>query len=77
VKGFYQQGISWRIVKILEKTPGKEKLYSSNMDGQIKSRIMSEQSKALIALYGKELLKKYPYQIYSDIIKDIDPLDIP
>ncbi len=77
VKGFYRQGISWRIVKILEKAPGKEKLYSSSMDGQIKSRMMSEQNKTLIAQYGKELLKKYPYQIYPDSIKDIDPLDIP
>lgn len=77
VKGFYQQGISWRIVKILEKTPGKEKQYSANMERQVKSRIISEQNKALIALYGKELLKKYPHQIYPDRIKDIDPLDIP
>jgi hypothetical protein len=77
VKGFYQQGISWRIVKILEKAPGQEKAYSTNMDGQIKSRIMSEQNKALIAQYGKELLSKYPHQIYADKIKDIDPLNIP
>jgi hypothetical protein len=39
--------------------------------------MMSEQHKALIDLHGKELLKKYPYQIYPDSIKDIDPLDIP
>ena len=77
VKGFYRQGISWRIVKILEKTPGKEQQYSSNMEQQIKNRMMSEQNNALIDLYGKELLKKYPYQIYPDSIKDIDPLDIP
>lgn len=77
VKGFYQQGISWRIVKILEKAPGKEMPYSANMEGQVRSRIMSEQNKALIAQYGKELLKKYPCQIYPDRIKDIDPLDIP
>jgi hypothetical protein len=77
VKGFYQQGISWRIVKILEKTPGKEQPYSSNMERQVQSRMMSELNKALIAQYGKELLKKYPYQIYPDSIKDINPLDIP
>ena len=77
VKGFYQQGIGWRIVKILEKTPGKEKPYSSNMEGQIKNRIMSEQNKASLARYGEELLKKYPYQIYHERIEDIDPLDIP
>ena len=77
VKGFFRQGISWRIVKILEKAPGQEKPYSTNMEGQIKSRMMSEQNKALIAQYGKELLSKYPYQIYADKIKDIDPLNIP
>jgi len=77
VKGFYRQGISWRIVKILEKTPGKEKQYSANMERQVKSRIVGKQNKALIAQYGKELLKKYPHQIYADKIKDINPLDIP
>lgn len=77
VKGFYQQGISWRIVKILEKTPGLEKPYSSDMESRVKSRLKSELSKALIEKYGKELLKKYPYQIYADRIKDIDPLNIP
>ena len=77
VKGFYRQGISWRIVKILEKTPGKEQPYSSNMEQQVKNRMMSEQNEILIDLYGKELLKKFPYQIYPDVIKDINPLDIP
>jgi len=77
VKGFFRQGISWRIVKILEKTPDKEQPYSSNIEQQVKNRMMSEQHKILIDLYGEELLKKYPYQIYPDSIKDIDPLDIP
>jgi len=77
VKGFYRQGISWRIVKILEKTPGKEKQYSANMEGQIKNRMMSELNKVVIAQYSKELLSKYPHQIYADKIKDIDPLNIP
>ena len=77
VKGFHRQGISWRIVKILEKTPGKDKQYSANMEEQVKSRMMSELNKALIAQYSKELLSKYPHQIYADKIKDIDPLNIP
>lgn len=77
VKGFYRQGINWRIVKILQKTPGKEQPYSGNMEQQVKNRIMNEQFKVLIAQYGKELLIKYPYQIYDDKIKDIDPLNIP
>jgi hypothetical protein len=77
LKGFYQQGIKWRIVKILEKTLGQVKPYSSQLDGMIKSRMMSQQSKDLAAQYGKELLEKYPYQIYADRIKDLDPLNIP
>jgi len=77
VKGFYQQGISWRIVKILEKIPGKEQPYSGNVEQQVKNAMMSEQFKALLAQYGKELLNKYPHEIYDDRIKDIDPLNIP
>jgi len=77
VKGFYRQGINWRIVKILEKTPGKEQPYSSNMEPQIKNRLMSEQNNIAIDLYGQELLKKYPYQIFPDSIRDINPLNIP
>jgi hypothetical protein len=39
--------------------------------------MMSEQSKELAAQYGKELLKEYPFQIYADRIKNLDPLNIP
>jgi hypothetical protein len=77
VKGFHREGIKWRIVKILEKKPGEAKEYSSDMDMQIKRTMMTEQRKTLLAKYGQELLKKYPYKIYADKIKDIDPLDIP
>jgi len=77
VKGFYREGITWRIVKILEKKPGQVKPYSNEMAKQVKGRIMSEQKKTLVAQYGQELLKKYPYKIYPDRIKDIDPLNIP
>ncbi len=77
IKGFYQKGIKWRIVKILEKNPGKVKGYSKNMGQRVKERIVSEQRDALLTKYGNELLKKYPYKIYTEQIKDIDPLDIP
>ncbi len=77
VKGFYQQGIKWRIVKILEKKPGEVREYTANMDGQIKDKIMTAQRDALLARYSKELLQKYTHKIYLDRIKDIDPLDIP
>ena len=77
VKGFYQRSIKWRIVKILEKNPGQLKGYSDNMGQRAKERIVSEQRDALLAKYGDELLKKYPYKIHAEKIKDIDPLDIP
>jgi len=77
VKGFYQNSIKWRIVKILEKKPGKVKGYSSDIERRVKERMVNEQRDALLAKYGNELLKKYPYQVYTEQIKDIDPLDIP
>lgn len=77
VKGFYRAGLKWRIVKILEKNPGTVKEYSSDMENRVKSRMVDEQRNALLEKYSKELLGKYPYEIYADRIKDIKPLDIP
>ncbi len=77
VKGFYQNNVKWRIVKILEKKPGKVKGYSTDMERRAKEKMLSEQREALLAQYSNELLKKYLYKIYAEKIKDIDPLDIP
>lgn len=77
LKGFYKQGIHWRIVKILEKAPGEVKEYSTKMDYRIEEIIMSEQREALLAEYRLELLKKYPHEIYAGKFEDIDPLKIP
>jgi hypothetical protein len=77
VKGFYLDGIKWRIVKILEKTPGKVKEYSSDMKSTVASNMREEQRTAIMQNYRTELLEKYSYEIYADRIKDINPLDIP
>lgn len=77
LKGFYRSDIKWRIVNILEKNPGEVKDYSSDMEQRVKEKMLSEQKDAILAEYGKELLKKYQYKIHADRIKDIDPLDIP
>ena len=61
----------------MEKKPGEVKEYSSDMENRVKWRMVGEQRNALLEKYGKELLGKYPYEIYADRIKDIDPLDIP
>ncbi|UCF14168.1 MAG: peptidyl-prolyl cis-trans isomerase, partial [Phycisphaerales bacterium] len=77
VKGFYrQEGVKWRVVKILEKNPAEPKEYDEKMLPQIKDRMMSERRDALLAAYRKELLGKYTHHIYADKVKDIDVMDI-
>ncbi len=77
IKGFYSEGLKWRIVKILEKKPAEAKEYSADMKDLVKLRIMDEWRNTTMANYRKELLQKYPYEIYAEKIKDIDPLSIP
>ena len=77
MKGFYRTGVNWRIVKILEKSPGELTGYSEKMDNRIKDKMVSEQRDAILEKYRNELLKKYTYKIFVDKIKGIDPLAIP
>ena len=77
VKGFYADGVKWRVVKILQKNPGSIKEYAEFMKDRIKSKILSEQRNTLLEKFSKEILEKYPHEIYADRIKDIDPLNIP
>jgi len=77
VKGFHGDGIKWRIVKILEKTPGVIKEYSAEMNKNIEMKILIEQRAATVEEYRNELLKKHPHEMYAERIRDINPLDIP
>ncbi len=77
IKGFAQQGVKWRVVKILSKNPGQIKEYTDKMNNKIRNLMLSEQRTTILAEYRRELLKKYSYEIYPERIKDIDPLDIP
>ncbi|MCK4294682.1 MAG: peptidyl-prolyl cis-trans isomerase [Planctomycetes bacterium] len=77
VKGSYRGEFKWRIVKILEKHPGKVIEFSDDVQERVKWRIRSEKGDALLEKYCKELLGKYSYKLYADRIKDINPLDIP
>ena len=76
IKGFYRQGVKWRVVKVIEKKPAELKEYDVKMLPQIKDRMMTKQRDALVAAYRKELLGKYTHQIYAEKIKDIDVLKI-
>lgn len=77
IKGFSGEGIKWRIVKILEKNPGKPKEYSSDLKRQIEMKMLEEQRNSALKKYEQELLEEYPYEIYPERFRDIDPLDIP
>ena len=78
IKGFYNSSeIKWRVVKILEKEPGNILEYSTNLENAIKNLITTQKSDALLEKCGRELLKKYPHEIFPDRIKDINPLNIP
>ncbi len=77
IKGFHPDGVKWRVVKILEKTPGKTVEYSDEIKRRVEMNMLDEQRNTTLEKYRKELLKKYSYQIYADKIRDIDPLDIP
>jgi len=83
MKGFYLDRkkrltqVKWRVVKILGKKPSKAREYSSGIERDVRNKILSERREAVLAKYRKELLGKYPYKIYSERVKDIDPFDIP
>ena len=77
VKGFHGDGIKWRIVKILEKTPGVIKEYSTDINKNIEMKVLIELRATTIEEYSKELLEKYPHEMYTERIRDINPLDIP
>ena len=77
VKGFYSDGIKWRVVKILEKKPAVEKEYSPDINKNIEMQMLQSQRNAALEEYTKQLLEEYSYEIYADRIKDIAPLDIP
>jgi hypothetical protein len=76
VRGFYSSGAKWRIVKVLEKTPAKAQPYSEQLANKVKETLTAEQRRHVLDACQAELLKKYPYEIFSDRIKNMDPLEI-
>ncbi|MHC4644731.1 MAG: hypothetical protein ACYTBJ_04465 [Planctomycetota bacterium] len=68
--------IAWRVVKILQKKPGLMREPSKAAEREVQKRIGAERKEAALADYGRQLLREYPYKIYSEQISSIDPLDI-
>jgi peptidyl-prolyl cis-trans isomerase C len=85
VKGFYAGDnprqpdwqIKWRVVKILQKKPGKLRDYNASVERDVISKLRRRKRAAAFLNYGQELLAKYPHKIYTEKVKDINPLDIP
>jgi len=77
LKGKHMRDFKWRLVRIVEKNPGKIPEFSEYVARNVKRTIISERILALMKKYNKKLLKKYPHKIYTERIKDIDPLNIP
>ena len=76
VKGFYDTGIQWRVMKVLEKTPAEARPYSETIANQVQSALMSQRRDEIMAAYEAELLAKYPHEVYTDKIEDVDPLAV-
>ncbi len=76
IRGFYADSVKWRVVKVLEKTPGQLQPYSDNMKNRVTSAMYTLQRRHILAEYGVELLGKYPYTLYTNRIWDIDPLEV-
>ena len=76
VRGFYQDGVKWRIVKILAKTPAQVQPWSEQLGNSIKWFISGEQKELVLRQWEKELLAKYPHEVFNDRIRDMDPLEL-
>jgi len=75
IKGLHQNRVTWRIVKILEKNQGRWQKYDEEtMNSSIRYKMWEEQKEIILAAYKKQIIKKYPYRIYPEKIKN--PLDI-
>jgi hypothetical protein len=76
LRGFYDAGVKWRVVKILEKTPAQVQPWSEQLAGTIKWVLYGERRQQALREYEKELLAKYPHEVFSERIRDMDPLEI-
>ncbi len=76
IRGFYADGVKWRVVKVLEKTPAKLQSYSEAIKSRVESALSTLRRRDLLTAYGAELLEKYPHKIHADRIQDIDPLEV-
>jgi len=76
LRGFYRDGVRWRIVKVLEKKPAKLQPYSASLETRVKWAMLAAHRRELLERCEKELLAKYPHEISQDTIANLDPLEL-
>ncbi len=76
LRGFYGDGVAWRIVKVQEKTPAQPQAFSEQLSSRIKWTLYAEWRQQAVTEFEQELLEKYPHEVFSDRIKDLDPLEV-
>jgi len=76
IPGFYGNGAKWRLIKVHEVIPAKTQDYSEQIASSAKWMLFGEERRRAVEAMEKELLEKYPHEVYSDRIRDLDPVEI-
>jgi hypothetical protein len=78
-KGFLEEELKWRIVKIIKKIPGEKQDFESTrgLSLKIKNYLKREEREKIKEQTTEELLKKYSYKIYRENYEGLDFYDIP
>lgn len=76
ILGFHGEGLSWRVVKVLDKRPGKP-AELANVKGMIKDDLFEQRQQTLLDKVRETLLHKFPHQVFADRLVAFDPRNVP
>jgi len=74
IRGFYNGQLKWRLVLIGSKETGELPELDEQIKNRLKYRLHAEARDRFGRQFVDELLKKYPYRIFEQRFKDLDPL---
>ena len=76
IRGFFQDALKWRLVKILEKDPGEVPEFDESTASKVKWHILRERTNEALKRFQNELLEKYSYEIYEDRLEGVKVPDM-
>ncbi len=76
MRGLYNGGVAWRVVKVQEKTPAQLQTFSEQLSNRIKWALYAEWRQQAVKEFEQEMLEKYPHEVFLDRIADLDPLTV-